>query len=899
MESIMSGECKMSNKNRSGIVEIWAVLGLTVLIGVSSLYIQKTASREINTSMILMNQLEGFHSSEIAAWQNYYLGQANAYPASTSSSRRRPSILKNDYTDSICTGKCPNLGTTLPTGVGTPISLKQILNSGSNPDPFPSLVRRYTASTLEYVVPAATTTGNVKLCGTTKFNVNQPGVKTCLSSNSVPVVPTPTLPPLVTSICEGINQGCAVVGGALQCWGDVYYEPLSTGTPSGGDTKVPITMFGFSKNVTAMGTGQHTTCVVVDGGLQCWGGSYWGQQGNGSIAQSFAPAPVVGLSSGVSTVTVGVLHVCALVNGSAKCWGDTGAGALGNGVKSGAYTYSTVPAQVSGLTANVTAISANYSSSCAIVNGAVKCWGILAYNTVADMAAAPQSAVPVQVPGLTSGVTAISKGNEWSNHNCVVVNGAVKCWGNNASGQLGNGTKTDSLTPVQVNGLTSGATAVGTTQLYSCALVNGGVKCWGSNLYRQMGSSVGYGGTTVPVSIPGLSSGVTALSTGENALCAIVNGATQCMGANDWNQLGNGSTKVFGSTPLGTVKGLTHSITGISGGIGYGCRILNGGAQCWGDNSKGLLGNGSYVTPSVNSYSKPIQVSGLASGVTDISASEEHACAVLSGNVWCWGDNTYGQLGTGNATASNIPVQVSGLSSVSKVSVGLNYTCALKDGGVFCWGYNGTGALGTGDFSHRFSPTQVLVSAGVPLASASEIRTAGSGTWGNSCAIVDGGVYCWGGNYWGQLGFGGWWNGATSHPYAVAIAGLTGVSDLSVNSNHVCVASNGEAKCWGGNLNGEIGNGTIPASTGQGIRIPTKVLGSTGVPLIGVTKVAAGFNRSCASVNGTLQCWGGGASKASVATPTDVINTGITSLVTVGGESAGFCAMGNGQMGCW
>jgi alpha-tubulin suppressor-like RCC1 family protein len=618
----------------------------------------------------------------------------------------------------------------------------------------------------------------------------------------------------VISMSGGAAHACALLAdGTVRCWGLNYRGALGDGTDTNHFAPQLVPNVG---NAIAISTGTfHSCALIADGTAKCWGLNNFGQLGDGTTVSHVA-IPVKNLSNAVA-ISAGDGYTCALLgNGTAKCWGWNNVGQLGDGTTQTRLLPATV-----GITGNAfvnaVAISANpgdcafredlnpgsvcnHAHSCSLIaDGSAKCWGKNGFGELGNFNVQPGSLVPVAVAGGGGSITArdIAAGRS---HTCAVrANGTVACWGNNDSGQIGDGTFGGTrLTPVAVPNLTN-VVAIALGESHSCALkADGTARCWGLNSTGQLGS-----GTITDSAVPQLVSGLTNAvaiaaggTLGSSHTCALLaDGTARCWGANGSGQLGAGSGP--GSSIPIPVPGLAKAVS-IAVGETHSCAMVSIGATfCWGFNGSGQLGDGTTA-------SKPQPTLVSLEATVAIAGGNSHTCAIRNdGTAWCWGGNLLGQLGINSTTSQSAPRLVVNLSNPVAIAGGFGHTCAVvADGTARCWGDNSLGQLGDNSTTQRLTPVVVTTSTVLKLQPA-QLTTSAQLTSSQPTTQF---------TTSSQLSP----NFGTISP---TIGGsLTNVVQITTGRRHTCALfANGSVMCWGDNSAGQLGIGSlanqvIPAS---------------------------------------------------------------------------------------
>lgn len=325
----------------------------------------------------------------------------------------------------------------------------------------------------------------------------------------------------------------------------------------------------------------------------------------------------------------------------------------------------------------------------------IKCWG---YNTNGSIGSNPLTIKttfqPTPVQSLTEPLRSFSAG---STHVCAVTQmGAMKCFGDNSSAQLGINSTANSYTAVSPARLADGVLWSAAGFISSCAIMkDNSLKCWGQS-------------TTTPQTVLGAERGVYQVTLGGNHKCLLnENFGVQCWGANDSGQLGTKLATDLADMPL-NVEGLHSGVVQVVAGHSHTCALKNTGAVfCWGRNDHGQLGDGTTEQRQV-----PVEITALGFDVLALSLATDYSCALkVGGAVWCWGNNSKGQLGDGTLVSRSTPSEVLLLQPENTaLSAGSGHACAMNaQERIQCWGEDRFGQLGAAaTYGNNVAPVAVV-----------------------------------------------------------------------------------------------------------------------------------------------------------------------------------------------
>lgn len=597
--------------------------------------------------------------------------------------------------------------------------------------------------------------------------------------------------------------------------------------------------------------GQHHACArLARGEVGCWGLNEFQQVG--LPGQSFV-TEVAGLSaaSPARQIVAGGMHTCVLKeDGEVWCWGNNGSGQLGSSLD---VEVSTAPLQVPGIEA-ATSIAAGADHACALLApDDVRCWGNNASGQLGDGTTQVREG-PVRVPNLED-VVQLAAGLR---HTCARTSGGqVQCWGEGESGELG---LQGGPAPSRAVAIERDAQSLSIGSCHSCVhFEQGEVLCWGRDHQGQLG------GGLVPLAQPAV--GVRA---GGDWSCAwSQDGHVECWGYNRYGQRLDDRLGVFDRVRP-TALDLPEPVRDLALGERFGCALTQDKhALCWGWNGFGQLGNASSEF-----LARP--ASAMLQPTLRVAAGEQHTCLLAStGRVLCFGANFFAELGQGTRGPWGAAKDAQGLGlDTVDMGAGEAHTCSLKSTGeVYCWGHN---------WAQQAGPAQVGVTDPQPQPDVSAASHLAVG-WNHNCAVVgpDNAVSCWGDNGTGQLGrdtqeqpagpglvpgvqgvlqlAAGWRRTCAldglgtvrcwGNGEAVTDLGLTGVAEVQLGRFYGCARfDDGKVSCWGANDHGQLGDG----SQDDFRQAPAPVVG-----LEDATALFLGSAHACAlREGGALVCWG-------------------------------------------
>ena len=581
--------------------------------------------------------------------------------------------------------------------------------------------------------------------------------------------------------------------GEIWCWGDNYQGELGIGSHT--DACEPTKISSPYNDWVDIGAGIHSACGLrANGDIYCWGRGVGGRLGNGALTEQTSPVKVLG-GHNFDHLAVGYDTACGITtSGQAHCWGMEWHGRLGNGVH--AWNPQSTPVAVAGGISDFTDIALGSETGCAKrSNDCIFCWGLNDYNQIGlsgtgyytspqQMAClSPTTPPPPPPPPSTPAIVeiaAVGAGTLMTRFS----NGEAKCRGDNSDRQCGIDSTNDEInTATNIvnssgNPITNVEKLMENSSSHICVATATNVMCAGENSRGDLGNIAG--GPHPQSSYP----------------------------------LSNPTQRVF--VDVATSMSPPFSILqGGSGGFNW-AKDSTGQSYFWGQN-RGYRGSQNDYQ-SLFTQPTPVNIP-FDSQLTDVANGSHHSCGIFSDKtVGCWGSNSVGELGRGstsgywkpNSTPPKVVTSSGVLSNISQVVAGIYFSCALQDGTgeVYCWGANSDGQLGHNNTTNSSVAKPVIKSSGARLSGIKQIDVG----FRHVCGVAtNGGVYCWGNNEYNQVST----SGSDKILYASQISGCPTMETVSSGNYFNCsLNSSGDVYCWGDNRKSPMGNiGTNVQST--------------------------------------------------------------------------------------
>ena len=638
-------------------------------------------------------------------------------------------------------------------------------------------------------------------------------------------------------------------------WGNNSHGQLGTNTSTNISAPSQINNNNLKEYAEISAGSRFTASIKTDGSLWCWGENKFGQLGNNTANDKSSPVQTCDLSTGWYKISCGYDFMGGIKNdGSLWMWGNNLKYTLGDATK----TPQSSPVQTYRYGNNWLDIACGKEHVVALDrNGWFAGWGS---NIKGQLGFSAVLLDYIDFPYFSyveKSVYRIVKAGDFFTAG-IKNDGTLWLFGENESGQLGDGTSTNRSSPIQVigGGNTWAEISPQGSSMYALKS-NGTLWVWGDNTNGKLGNNstnnisspvqiyntnkwTEVGGSlavlsTVPVVPPPSPTPTTIPGPIPSSTPTPTESKLFLWGDNGYGQLGNNASVIVNS-PIQTIALGTSWIYASCGGSHAGAIKNDGTLWMWGLNSSGQLGR------NTSNVSSPVQTISFGSNWSVLSCGANSTAAIKSnGTLWMWGDNKYGGLGTEDTVNRSSPVETIALgTNWQNVSCGFFHTAGIKsDGTLWLWGYNFAGQLGDNTEDPKSSPVQTITFG-------TNWQSVSCGGYFTAAVKTDGTLWSWGRNFDGQLGNNA--NSDCSSPVQTKTF-ATNWASVSCGSNFtVAMKTDGTAWLWGKNYSGQLGDGTnsnksSPVQTISAGKIWTSVVAGYGT--------AYGLKK-----NGTIWAWG-------------------------------------------